>query len=202
MMEIFFYIFSFLLVTSSLGVVLFKNPIYAVLSLIFAFLNCAGLFILLKAEFLAMLIIIIYVGAVAVLFLFVIMMIGNNIAKKIYSKKIFAFAFIVFSVFFFEMLFIIFIGFSKYELPNILFPIPANVTNTEAIGSILYSQFMLPFEISAVILLVAMVGSVALTHRIRDGVKKQNINEQLSKNPQNSINLIKLKPGKSIYDNE
>jgi NADH-quinone oxidoreductase subunit J len=200
-MEIFFYIFSSLLIIGSLGVVLSKNPVYSVLFLIFSFLNCAGLFILLKAEFLAMLLIIVYVGAVSVLFLFVIMMIGDRISEKIYSPKIFSFAFIVSFIFFFELLWIIYLGFAKYKIPSAKLPIPELLSNTESIGSVLYTEFMLPFEISGIILFVAMVGSVVLTHRIRAGVKKQDMNLQLDRNRENSIELVKLKSGKSIYDN-
>jgi NADH-quinone oxidoreductase subunit J len=196
-MEVFFYIFSFLLVTSSLGVVLLKNPVHAVLSLIFCFINVAGIFILLNAEFLAMLVIIVYVGAVAVLFLFVIMMIGANSSEKNYSSKIFSFAFIISFTFLFEILLIIYLGFKKYNIPNAKIPIPENLTNTQAIGGFLYSNFVLSFEISAIILLIAMVGSIVLTHRVRDGVKKQNIAKQLDRDPNNSIELVKLDSGKS-----
>ena len=200
-MEVFFYIFSSLLIIGSLGVVLSNNPVYSVLFLIFSFLNVAGLFILLNAEFLSMLLIIVYVGAVAVLFLFVIMMIGDEIQDKLYNPKIFSLGFIISFIFLFEIMFIIYIGFNNYKIPNIEFPIPSNLSNSHAIGSFLYRDFILPFEISGIILLVAMVGSVVLTHRVRDGVKKQNIAKQIERNPNSSLELVKIKSGKSIYDN-
>ncbi len=192
-MILFFYLFAGLLITGSLGVILSRNPVYSVLWLIFAFCNASGLFVLLGAEFLAMTLVIVYVGAVAVLFLFVVMMLDINITE-IKSSVSANWPLVLFFLVLFgaDIVTIIMLAL-KHSVAIATFPIPEGVTNTHAIGSVLYTEFMLPFQISGLILLVAMIGCIVLTHRNLPGVKRQNIAQQLSKNKANSLDIKKVK---------
>ncbi|WP_253308448.1 NADH-quinone oxidoreductase subunit J [Rickettsia endosymbiont of Orchestes rusci] len=188
-MPIFFYLFATLITISSVCVVLSKNPVYSVLWLIFAFCNGSGLMILLGAEFLAMMLIIIYVGAVAVLFLFVIMMLDIHLSTAISQLKENLFLSIVVAlVMFTDLIVIILLGTKNINFnSDKLFAIPNNITNTEAIGLVLYTDFILPFQIAGIILFVAMISCITLTLRKRSGVKRQNISQQNSKNKANAI---------------
>ncbi|HJD56182.1 MAG TPA: NADH-quinone oxidoreductase subunit J [Rickettsia endosymbiont of Pyrocoelia pectoralis] len=192
-MPIFFYLFATLITISSLCVVLSKNSVYSVLWLIFAFLNGSGLMILLGAEFLAMMLIVIYVGAVAVLFLFVIMMLDMHFNKAIMQlKQNFALSVIVALVMFADLVTIILLGTKNISFDsNISFPITNNISNTKAIGNVLYTDFMLPFQMAGLILFVAMVSCITLTLKKREGVKQQNITKQLSHNKKNTIIMTK-----------
>lgn len=192
-MTIFFYLFTTLIVISSLCVVLSKNSVYSVLWLIFAFINGSGLMILLGAEFLAMMLIVIYVGAVAVLFLFVIMMLDMHFNKAIMQLKEKPILSIFVSLIMFaDLVVIILLGTKNINFSSDLsFVIASDVSNTKAIGKILYTDFMIPFQIAGLILFVAMIGCITLTLRKRDGVKRQNITKQLSHNKENAILMTK-----------
>ncbi|MFY9590309.1 NADH-quinone oxidoreductase subunit J [Rickettsia endosymbiont of Halotydeus destructor] len=188
-MPIFFYLFATFITISSICVVISKNPVYSVLWLIFAFCNGSGLMILLGAEFLAMMLIIIYVGAVAVLFLFVIMMLDTNLTATIsHLKENLFLSIVVALVMFIDLMIIILLGTKNINFnSDKLFVIPNNITNTEAIGAVLYTDFILPFQIAGIILFVAMVSCITLTLQKRSGVKRQNISEQNSKNKANAV---------------
>ncbi|WP_395477007.1 NADH-quinone oxidoreductase subunit J [Rickettsia endosymbiont of Pantilius tunicatus] len=192
-MTIFFYLFTTLIVISSLCVVLSKNSVYSVLWLIFAFINGSGLMILLGVEFLAMMLIVIYVGAVAVLFLFVIMMLDMHFNKAIMQLKEKPILSIFVSLIMFaDLVVIILLGTKNIHFSSDLsFVIASDVSNTKAIGKILYTDFMIPFQIAGLILFVAMIGCITLTLRKRDGVKRQNITKQLSHNKENAILMTK-----------
>ncbi|HJD64667.1 MAG TPA: NADH-quinone oxidoreductase subunit J [Rickettsia endosymbiont of Diachasma alloeum] len=192
-MTIFFYLFTTLIVISSLCVVLSKNSVYSVLWLIFAFINGSGLMILLGAEFLAMMLIVIYVGAVAVLFLFVIMMLDMHFNKAIMQLKEKPILSIFVSLIMFaDLVVIILLGTKNIHFSSDLsFVIASDVSNTKAIGKILYTDFMIPFQIAGLILFVAMIGCITLTLRKRDGVKRQNITKQLLHNKENAILMTK-----------
>ena len=195
-----FYIFSFVMLLSSLMVISTKNPVYSVLFLILAFLNAAGIFVILHAEFLAMILIIVYVGAVAVLFLFVVMMLDikttiekSNILQYMPIGLFIGFVFIA-------ELVIVLIN-TKLELSNMqILSNPLNkfaeLSNTKAIGSILYTDYILHFQLAGVILLVAMIGSIVLTLRERTGVKRQSVVEQLSRS--SKIDLVDVESNKGI----
>ena len=189
-----FYIFSVVILISSLMVITSKNPVHSVLFLILSFFNGAGLFIILHAEFLAMILIIVYVGAVAVLFLFVVMMLDFKISlDKNNILQYLPIGFFVGLVFISELM-IVLIN-TKFDLSNIQILVNPmfkfeNLTNTEAIGSILYTDYILYFQLSGVILLVAMIGSIVLTLRTRDGVKRQSIQSQLDRNYKSTITLV------------
>jgi NADH-quinone oxidoreductase subunit J len=179
-----------------------KNPVHSVLFLILSFFNGAGLFIILHAEFLAMILIIVYVGAVAVLFLFVVMMLDFKISlDKNNILQYLPIGFFVGLIFISELM-IVLIN-TKFDLSNIQILVNPmfkfeNLTNTEAIGSILYTDYILYFQLSGVILLVAMIGSIVLTLRTRDGVKRQSIQAQLDRNYKSTITLVDPKSNEGV----
>ena len=194
------YLFSAILLLSSLMVISTKNPVHSVLFLILAFLNAAGIFVILHAEFLAMILIIVYVGAVAVLFLFVVMMLDfktslgkDNILQYMPIGLLIGLVFIA-------ELVIVLIN-TRLDLSNIQIlsnPLDnfSDQSNTEAIGSILYTNYVLYFQLSGVILLVAMVGSIVLTLRDREGVKRQIVSEQVDR--EGKIELVDVKSGEGV----
>ena len=197
-----FYIFSAVILLSALMVISSRNPVHSVLFLILAFFNAAGLFVILHAEFLAMILIIVYVGAVAVLFLFVVMMLDFKVSlEKSNILQYMPIGIFVGMVFISEVI-IVLIN-TKLELNNIQIltnPLSnfENLTNTEAIGSILYTDYILYFQISGVILLVAMVGSIVLTLREREGVKRQSVPQQLERTSQIELKDVKSREGIDI----
>jgi|TARA_B100000586_G_scaffold263607_1_gene233127 NADH-quinone oxidoreductase subunit J len=197
-----FYIFSAVILLSALMVISSRNPVHSVLFLILAFFNAAGLFVILHAEFLAMILIIVYVGAVAVLFLFVVMMLDFKVSlEKSNILQYMPIGIFVGMVFISELI-IVLIN-TKLELKNIQIltnPLSnfENLTNTEAIGSILYTDYILYFQISGVILLVAMVGSIVLTLREREGVKRQSVPQQLERTSQIELKDVKSREGIDI----
>jgi NADH-quinone oxidoreductase subunit J len=201
--DLLFYIFAFLLVIGALTTITVKNPVYSVLSLIFSFFNTAGLFVLLGAEFLAMSLIIVYVGAVAVLFLFVVMMLNIKLTviKDIIIKHRILLL-IVALILLIDLGAVVYI--SVYEnkmmlLPSLAIDEFSNVTNTELIGKVLYTNFALFFELSGIILLVAMVGSIVLTYRPTDGfIKKQDISKQLLRTKENGMKIVSVKAGEGV----
>ena len=195
-----FYLFSAILLLSSLMVISTKNPVHSVLFLILAFLNAAGIFVILHAEFLAMILIIVYVGAVAVLFLFVVMMLDFKTSlEKDNILQYMPIGLLIGLVFIAELV-IVLIN-TRLDLSNIQIlsnPLVnfSDQSNTEAIGSILYTNYVLYFQLSGVILLVAMVGSIVLTLRDREGVKRQIVSEQVDR--KGKIELVDVKSGEGI----
>jgi NADH-quinone oxidoreductase subunit J len=190
-----FYVFSFFLILSALKVITSSNPVHAVLFLILAFFSSSGLFVLLGAEFIAMLMVIVYVGAVAVLFLFIVMMlnIDFNELKKGFTNNL-PVGLLVAVITLVELIFVINISLSSQFTRNeALMPIDNNITNTQALGKVLYTDYILAFQMSGLVLLVAMIGALILTLRTRNGVKKQSISAQVSRSKQNSIEIIKDK---------
>lgn len=205
-MALFFYIFAFLTILSGIMVITSRNPVHAVLWLIFAFCNGAGLTVLIGAEFIAMMLIIIYVGAVAVLFLFVVMMLDIKFAElkgEISQETIFTFIMAIFL--FIDLSVIILLSTKAIDVKTPAFANEGNVGNVYAIGQVLYTDFILPFQTCGVILFVAMAASITLTLRLRPGVKRQNVRDQLSKNKDNSLffaqNNGKLGLDNLNYDN-
>jgi len=196
-----FYLFSAVILLSSLMVISSKNPVHSVLFLILTFFNAAGLFVILHAEFLAMILIIVYVGAVAVLFLFVVMMLDVNFTKsKENVLHYMPFGLFIGAVFVCELI-IVLIN-SKLDLANIKilsnpFAKFSNMTNTQALGSVLYTDYILYFQLSGVILLVAMIGSIVLTLRDRTGVRRQIIGEQLERNSSSTV-LKEVESGEGV----
>ncbi len=195
-----FYLFSFVLISSALVVVSARNMVHSVMFLILAFLNGAALFVLLGAEFLAMLLIVVYVGAIAVLFLFVVMMLNVDFAaieKKI--NRHLPMLLMIGVVLFAEIFLIIkFSTIKAYEIKP-LFKTPLDIHNTQALGNLLYTDFVLPFQLAGAVLFVAMIGAIVLTLTDKDHfVRRQRISAQTSRNKSNSLEIIKVKTGEGI----
>ena len=186
---IFFYIFSFIILSSAVMVISSRNPVHSVLFLILAFFNSAGLFVMLGAEFLAMMLIIVYVGAVAVLFLFVVMMLNINISEmKEGFQKYLPIGLLIRIILLAEIFFVISGDGIQRDLNINVQTIP----NTHLIGSVLYTDYIYLFQLSGLILLVAMIGAITLTLRERIGVKKQIVNAQTDRKISDVIEVIKV----------
>lgn len=194
-----FYFFAFLTIASGVMVISARNPVHSVLFLIFAFFNAAGLFVLLGAEYIAMTLVIVYVGAVAVLFLFVVMMLDINFAqwRQGFIRQLpigISVALLLF-VEFGALVAASSLAGGKTMLPT--FPIPPAdmVSNTRAIGQILYTDYIYAFQLAGLILLVAMIGAIVLTLRHRPGVRKQRIARQVARTREESIAVVKVRSG-------
>jgi NADH-quinone oxidoreductase subunit J len=196
--ELFFLLFSAVLLLSAVMVIWAKNPVHSVLFLILSFFNAAGLFVLAGAEFLAMLLIIVYVGAVAVLFLFVVMMLDVDFAElKAGFMKNAPLGLLVGAILAAEL--IGFVGawvITPGIAARVSAPVPA-VTNTEALGLVLYTKYVYYFEAAGVILLIAMIGAIVLTLKHRPGVKRQNVGQQVARGPATSVTVVKVKAGEA-----
>ena len=196
-----FYLFSIVSVFSAVMVISSKNPVHSVLFLILSFFNASGLFILLGAEFLAMILIVVYVGAVAVLFLFVVMMLDINYIKfREGFLQYLPFGALLGLVFIIE-LGILFLS-NKMTDQNIVTyrkePFIGDIENTKSLGNILYTDYFYLFQLCGLILLLAMIGSIVLTLRDRGTSKKQIISNQIKANASNSIEKKQVKLGKGI----
>ena len=196
-----FYLFSSIAVLSALMVISAKNPVHSVLFLILSFVNAAGLFVLLGAEFLAMILVVVYVGAVAVLFLFVVMMLDINFIKlREGFLQYLPFGALLGIVLVVE-LGILFLTDTSSNINSGLSSLEPSINeleNTKMIGQILYTKYFFLFQICGIILLVAMIGSITLTLREKEGVKKQNINEQNYLDSSKAIEKKKIKLGEGI----
>jgi NADH-quinone oxidoreductase subunit J len=193
----FFYLFALLAVAAATMVIVAKNPVHAVLFLILTFFNAAGLFILLQAEFLAMLLVIVYVGAVAVLFLFVVMMLDVDFAelKAGFIKNAPA-GLLVGGIVFAELVLLYLSDGMKQPAPApAAAAIPAGVSNTEALGRLIYTKYAYFFEGAGMVLFVAMIGAIVLTLQHRTGVKRQSIADQVARGPATSVEMVKVAAG-------
>ena len=191
-----FYLFATGLLTAAVMVIVSKNPVPSVLWLIVCFFNAAGLFILLGAEFLAMLLVIVYVGAVAVLFLFVVMMLDIDFAAlKSGFARYLPFGLAVAGVILGEMLFAVidWVPGNGVVIFETLKAAPEGMTNTQWLGSVLYTRYVYVFQASGLVLLVSMIGAIVLTHRQRIGTKRQSIAVQIARTPANAVH--KAQPG-------
>jgi NADH-quinone oxidoreductase subunit J len=198
---IFFYLFAAVTVMSAFMVITVRNPVHAVLFLILAFFNAAGLFLLLGAEFIAMILVIVYVGAVAVLFLFVVMMLDVDFAElRAGFMKLLPVGAAVGLVLLAELILVAGSWATLSPSAPKKTPIPdaAQVTNTEAIGRVLYTDYVLFFQIAGLILLVAMIGAIVLTLRSREGVKRQSVAAQVGRRPADAIAVVKVPTGKGL----
>jgi len=195
-----FYLFSFVLIASAIMVIAARNPVHSVLFLILAFFNAAGLFVLLGAEFLAMILIVVYVGAVAVLFLFVVMMLDVDFAElRQGALQYLPVGVLVGMVFLAELLLVAGGWVIAPGMPqSISAPTPTTITNTEALGRVLYTQYVYYFQAAGVVLLVAMVGAIVLTLRHKPNVKRQNISDQVARTKETAIDIVQVRPGQGI----
>ncbi len=199
---LFFYLFAGVCIASAFMVIAAKNPVHSVLFLILAFVNASGLFILMGAEFLAMILVVVYVGAVAVLFLFVVMMLDVDFLELRHGfLQYLPIGALVGAIFLAELILVVggwVIG------PNIAqtitTPIPpiASVTNTEALGQILYTRYVYFFQAAGLVLLVAMIGAIVLTLRHKPNVKRQNIAQQVARTKETAIEVVKVRPGQGV----
>jgi NADH-quinone oxidoreductase subunit J len=192
-----FYFFSFILLTSAVMVVSSRNSVHAVLFLILAFVNAAILFLLAGSEFLAFILAIVYVGAVAVLFMFVVMMLDVDfVALREGFQRYAPIGALVALVLLVELI-MVFAGWTiaPGAETSRLFPTPVNVSNTVALGSLIYTNYLVVFQLSGAILLVAMIGAIVLTHRDRKRAKAQNINVQHARVPADTLVMVRTKLG-------
>ncbi|MBV8651858.1 MAG: NADH-quinone oxidoreductase subunit J [Alphaproteobacteria bacterium] len=195
-----FWLFALVAIASGVMVIASRNPVHSVLFLILAFFNAAGLFVLLGAEFLAMILVIVYVGAVAVLFLFVVMMLDINFAELRQGFLQYLPIGVLVGLILVVELFMVITAWAL--APNIAAvsaaPVVAGVTNTQALGALLYTRYAYAFQASGIVLLIAMIGAIVLTHRVRAGVRRQDTTTQLSRPRAATIEIVKVGVGKGV----
>ncbi len=195
-----FYLFALMTVVSGLMVITSKNSVHSVFFLILAFFNAAALFVLIGAEYIAMTLVIVYVGAVAVLFLFVVMMLDVNFAELRQGfQKYLPIGLLTAGIVLFELLVVIYVSLnSPQSVAAARNPVSSDVTNTHAIGSVMYTDYFLPFQMAGIVLLIAMIGAITLTLRKRPGVRRQSISQQVNRKRADSIAIVKVNPGEGI----
>ena len=196
---IMFYVLAVVTVGAGVMVIASRNPVHSVLFLILAFFNSAGLFVMMGAEFLAMILIIVYVGAVAVLFLFVVMMLNINFAElRAGFLQYLPIGGVIGIILLAELVLVFASGAIDIEVPtNVASPTPpaGEVTNTQALGEVLYTHYAYLFQGAGFILLIAMVGAIVLTHRRRADVRRQRIADQVARDPKSAVRLTDIEPG-------
>ena len=202
--SIFFYFFSIVAIISAVMVTASKNTVHSVFFLILDFISISCLFIMIGAEFLGMIMLIVYVGAVAVLFLFVVMMLNvaqqkNQWFSSDSSSRHIPVGLIISAIIFFEL--IIVVGGWKYK-PDLVSPsetlLSSNISNTHSLGQVLYTDYVHIFQISGMILLIAMIGAIVLTYRQRDGVKKQSYVKQISRERSEGVEVLEVASKKGV----
>src|SRR5215217_1786895 len=199
----FFYLFSAAAIASAFMVIAARNPVHSVLFLIVTFVNAAGLFLLMGAEFLAMLLIVVYVGAVAVLFLFVVMMLDVDFAQlREGFARYLPIGGAVAGILTIEMIMVAVSIATNGAAAGNATPqaSPVDVTNAEAIGRVLYTDYVYFFQAAGLVLLVAMIGAIVLTLRHKPGVKRQNIGAQVARTPGKGMKIVDIKPGEGIVE--
>ncbi|HEY5064707.1 MAG TPA: NADH-quinone oxidoreductase subunit J [Xanthobacteraceae bacterium] len=195
---IFFYLFAGVCVASAVMVVTSRNPVHSVLFLILAFVNAAGLFVLLGAEFLAMILIVVYVGAVAVLFLFVVMMLDVDFAELRQGFLNYLPVGALIGVVLLVELLLVVGGWVIAPGAHPSAAAAANVSNTQALGLVLYTKYVYFFETAGMILLVAMVGAIVMTLQHKPQVRRQNIAAQVARSRADAVELVNVKPGQGL----
>jgi NADH-quinone oxidoreductase subunit J len=199
---VFFYLFAFIAVASAFMVISARNPVHSVLFLILVFFNAAGLFLLTGAEFLAMILLVVYIGAVAVLFLFVVMMLDIDFAQLRTGILQYAPVGALVGLILAAELIIVVGGsvLTPEAAQSITMPIPSPAvrTNTQALGDVLYTNYVYFFQVSGLILLVAMIGAIVLTLRHRENIKRQDISKQVARTPATAVEVVKVKPGQGL----
>jgi len=191
---LFFYLFSAVMIAAAFMVISSRNPVHSVLFLILAFFNAAGLFLLLGAEFLAMILVVVYVGAVAVLFLFVVMMLDVDFAE--FKQGVLQYLPIGGTIGLIVLVELVLVvgawTIGSTSLANVTTPTPPGMTNTLALGRVLYTQYVYLFQASGLILLTAMIGAIVLTLRHKVGVKRQNVDVQNARTPAEAVEVRKV----------
>lgn len=187
-----FYLFAGILSLSALFVITARNPVHSVLWLVLAFFNSAGLFVLLGAEFIAFLMVIVYVGAVAVLFLFVVMMLEIDFASlRVGAMQYVPVGLAIGAVLLAELIFV-YAGWQGISQAAVL---PEHISNSKALGMVLYTDYVFAFQMAGLVLFVAMIGAIVLTHRTRPGVERQNIADQHMRKPSEAMEVKKVTVG-------
>ncbi|MFG1463613.1 NADH-quinone oxidoreductase subunit J [Xanthobacter sp. DSM 24535] len=199
---VFFYLFASVLVASAFMVISSRNPVHSVLFLILCFVNAAGLFILIGVEFLALILVVVYVGAVAVLFLFVVMMLDVDFVELrqgfLQYLPVGALVGVVFLV---ELILVVGTWATApavAQLPKAAVAGAVAISNTKALGLVLYTDYVYFFEASGMVLLVAMIGAIVLTLRHKVNVKRQNVSAQVARTPETAMEVVKVRPGQGI----
>src|SRR5580698_3204738 len=194
---IFFYLFAGVCIASAVMVITSRNPVHSVLFLILAFVNAAGLFVLMGAEFLAMILIVVYVGAVAVLFLFVVMMLDVDFTELRQGVlNYLPIGLVIGAVLFFELLSVVLYWVIEPGVANFItapIPPPSDISNTQALGLVLYTRYVYFFQAAGLILLVAMIGAIVLTLQHKPNVRRQNISDQVARRRSTAIDIVKVK---------
>ncbi len=198
--SLFFYLFSVVACAAAVMVISSRNPVHSVLFLILTFFNAAGLFILAGAEFLALILVVVYVGAVAVLFLFVVMMLDVDFTElRRGALSYLPIGGAIGMILLVELLLVLGTWNFSSEAGRLAEPITAGgVTNTQALGEILYTKYFFYFQVAGLVLLVAMIGAIVLTLRHKVGVKRQNVADQVARSPASAIEVRQVKPGQGI----
>ena len=194
-----FYFFASFLIVTCISVIFSKNPVNSVLFLVLAFLNSTFLFILIGAEFVGIILAIVYIGAVAILFLFVVMMLDIQITTLMFNiKRYIPLALLFAGVILAEIIYLTVFKRSKSNLSEIV----RSSNNTEEIGNVLYTKYFIDFQLSGVVLLLAMIGAIVLTHVYRPSIKRQNIDKQNTTYSKDRIQLVETKSGEGVNYNE
>jgi NADH-quinone oxidoreductase subunit J len=195
LVEILFWVFASILVVSALAMIMVKNPVHAAMLLVLCFFTSASIWLLIEAEFLAVVLILVYVGAVMVLFLFVVMMLDINIEEV--RRGITRYAYlggIVAGVVVFQIVSVVWTRSLGVDVTTGAAAHPATYSNTAELGKVLYTDFVYPFELAAVLLLIAIVAAISLTMRKRPGLKLQNISKQVAARSQDRVRIVKVEP--------
>ena len=194
-----FYFFASFLIVTCISVIFSKNPVNSVLFLVLAFLNSTFLFILIGAEFVGIILAIVYIGAVAILFLFVVMMLDIQMTTLMFNiKRYIPLALLFAGVILAEIIYLTVFKSSKSNLSEIV----RSSNNTEEIGNVLYTKYFIDFQLSGVVLLLAMIGAIVLTHVYRPTIKRQNIDKQNTTYSKDRIKLVETKSGEGVNYNE
>jgi len=195
-----FYMFAFITIASAVMVISARNPVHSVLFLILTFFNSAGLFVLLGAEFLAMILVVVYVGAVAVLFMFVVMMLDINFVELRQGFLQYVPIGGLIGLILLAELLVVLGGWvlSPEAVSGGAAPTPEGISNTHALGQLIYTHYVYLFQAAGMVLLVAMIGAIVLTHRKRVGVRKQVISDQLARRAEETVTVISVESGKGI----
>lgn len=197
--DLIFYVFAATLLLAAMGVVVARNPIFSVLFLILCFFNAAGLFVLMGAEFLGILLVLVYVGAIAVMFLFVLMTIDIDFAMlKEGTANYLPIGIIVGGLMLTELVLAAKAGVFSGGMMHQAMPTPDGTQNIVAIGEVLFTDYLAPFQMAGLILLTAMIGSITLAFRRRQGVRRQDINKQVLTRRQDAVENKKVKPGQGL----
>jgi NADH-quinone oxidoreductase subunit J len=194
---ILFYGFAAILVAAALGVIISRNPVHSALSLVLCFVTSAAIWLLIEAEFLAVVLVLVYVGAVMVLFLFVVMMLDIDFEELRSGFTRYAWlGWVTALVVIIEIVGVVTARSLGVDVTRGAEPLPADYSNTRELGSVLYTEFAYPFELAAILLLVAIIAAIALTLRRRAGLKYQDVGRQVAVNPKDRVRIVKMAPEK------